>query len=179
VIDAAYVERVVQILCELGVSRSYGENTGMPLCVEAQELVSVGSDIYDREQRLIPRAAIHWHSLMSAARRDGVTLLLVSGFRSLEYQKQIFARKLAAGEVIASILRVSAPPGFSEHHTGRAIDLTAPGCAPLTEDFERTSTFEWLVRHARDFGFTMTYPRDNKCGIIYEPWHWALPEIAP
>jgi zinc D-Ala-D-Ala carboxypeptidase len=43
----------------------------------------------------------------------------------------------------------------------------------LTEEFEQTSAFTRLVRWAKDFGFTMTYPR-NKFGVIYEPWHWTL-----
>ena len=60
----------------------------------------------------------------------------------IDYQRQIWERKLAAGESVEQILRVSAPPGYSEHHTGRAIDLTAPGCPPVTEEFETTSAFE-------------------------------------
>jgi D-alanyl-D-alanine carboxypeptidase len=74
------------------------------------------------------------------------------------------------------ILRVSAAPGFSEHHTGRTVDVTTPGCKPLTEDFEQTPGFVWLVRRADDFGFSMTYPRHNKFGVIYEPWHWTFNE---
>ncbi len=81
-------------------------------------------------------------------------------------------KKLAAGETLESVLRVNAAPGYSEHHTGRAVDLGTPGCPPLTEGFDRLAVFAWLATHGRDFGFTMTYPRDNPQGIIYEPWHW-------
>jgi D-alanyl-D-alanine carboxypeptidase len=146
----------------------------MPLCVEAVDLVSVGLDLYGRERHLTPEAAARWAELREGARQDGVTLLLVSAFRSLEYQRGIFERKLAAGEPLERILKVNAPPGYSEHHTGRALDLTTPGCAPLTEEFETTPAFDWLVRHASDHGFSMTYPRQNRFGIAYEPWHWAV-----
>jgi len=76
------------------------------------------------------------------------------------------------------ILRVNAAPGYSEHHTGRAIDITSLGCKPLTEEFEQTSEFAWLVHRAKDFGFSMTYPRNNKFGVIYEPWHWTFQETT-
>lgn len=151
----------------------------MPLQVEAKELVSVGNDIYGRERQLTRDAADLWLGMQAAAHRDGVTLLLVSAFRSLAYQKQIFERKLRAGESLEQILKVNAAPGYSEHHTGRAVDLTTPGSPPLDETFETTTAFAWLVRHGQRFGFEMTYPRHNRFGVVYEPWHWiARPDAG-
>jgi len=137
-------------------------------------LVSVGLDIYGRDQRLTPPVAATWNAMKTAAEQNGVMLQLVSAFRSVDYQKQIIQRKLQAGQSWEQILRVSALPGYSEHHTGKTIDVTTPGCEPLTEAFEQTSTFLWLTRRAGEFGFTMTYPRDNKFGVAYEPWHWTF-----
>lgn len=71
------------------------------------------------------------------------------------------------------ILEVSAAPGFSEHHTGRALDLTTPGGPVLEEPFEHTDAFAWLSESAGSFGFHLSYPRGNSHGIAYEPWHWA------
>jgi D-alanyl-D-alanine carboxypeptidase len=136
--------------------------------------VSVGADIYGRDQRLTPQAAAAWTTMRTAAEQEGEILQLVSAFRSWDYQKQIIQRKLAAGQSWEEILRVSAVPGYSEHHTGRTIDVTTPGWKPLTEEFERTPAFGWLVCRAGEFGFAMTYPRDNKSGVAYEPWHWTL-----
>jgi D-alanyl-D-alanine carboxypeptidase len=90
------------------------------------------------------------------------------------YQRQIIERKLAGGQTMEQILQTSAAPGFSEHHSGRTVDLNAAGCQPLTEAFEQTRAFAWLVRCAPDFGFSMTYPRNNNLGVIYEPWHWTI-----
>ena len=70
-------------------------------------------------------------------------------------------------------MTVSAAPGYSEHHTGRAVDIATPGSRPLTEEFEDSAAFHWLNENAADFGFSMSYPRDNRYGFIYEPWHWA------
>ena len=70
------------------------------------------------------------------------------------------------------ILTVNAAPGYSEHHSGLALDLGAPGEPPAQESFERTATFAWLTQKACTYGFAMSYPRDNPYGIVYEPWHW-------
>jgi len=171
-----YERRVAAILLKLGIPASYGSDSGVPLQREATDLCPVGADIYGRDQRLTPDVAARWQAMQAAAAQQGVSLLLVSAFRSLEYQRQIWERKLAAGESVAQILRVSAPPGYSEHHTGRAIDLPASGCDPLTEEFEGTPEFAWLDAHAGKFGFSMPYSRHNRYGMIYEPWHWSVHE---
>jgi D-alanyl-D-alanine carboxypeptidase len=172
----AYEDRIAKILTELGIPLSYGQERDMPLYQEAIELVPAGVDVYGREQRLSPHALTCWQGLCQAVTQEGMTLLLVSGFRGVGYQRQILEQKLAKGETLSQILRVNAAPGFSEHHTGRAIDMTVPGLAPVTEEFENCPAFSWLSCHAEEFGFTMTYPRNNTHGIIYEPWHWTVQE---
>lgn len=111
--------------------------------------------------------------MQAAAAVDGVTLLPLSAFRSVARQATIIRRKLATGQRIEAILRVSAVPGCSEHHTGRALDLGAPGHLRLEASFARTREFRWLSRHAAKFGFHLSYPRGNRHGIVYEPWHWC------
>jgi len=165
-----YERRIQQILEELGATAQVNAR----LFREATELISVGLDIHGREQRLTPEASGAWNEMRMAAEKAGETLQLVSAFRSVDYQKQIIQRKLAAGQSWEQILRVSALPGFSEHHTGRTIDVTTPGSKALEEEFENTSAFRWLERRAGEFGFTMTYPRGNKFGVAYEPWHWTF-----
>ena len=111
--------------------------------------------------------------MVDAADRIGIQLLIVSGFRGFDYQAGLIRKKLEAGQAIEEILRVNTAPGYSEHHTGRAVDIATPGSRPLTEDFEHTDAFRWLTARAVEFGFSMTYPRDNPWGITYEPWHWS------
>ncbi len=163
-----------QLHDELGIPVDYGEALGLPRFDEAETLVDVGPNLIGRMQRLTPMAAKGWAEMAGAAEADGVRLMLVSGFRSWDYQAGLIRRKLEAGQVIAEILRVNAAPGYSEHHTGRAVDIATPGSRPLTEEFEDTDAFDWLGRRAGEFGFSMSYPRDNPLGFVYEPWHWTI-----
>ena len=133
----------------------------------------IGQDIYEREQRLWRPAAGPWRALADAAREEGVELQLVSAYRSVDYQAGILRRKLERGQAIDEILAVSAAPGYSEHHSGRAVDLTAPGYPVLEEPFEDSEAFAWLNRRAGEFGFRLSFPRGNPHGVAYEPWHWA------
>ncbi|MBT8048647.1 MAG: D-alanyl-D-alanine carboxypeptidase family protein [Gammaproteobacteria bacterium] len=141
--------------------------------MEASRLVSIGPDVFQREQFLAPGAAKAWRSMADSAVSDKVELQVVSAFRSFDYQEGIIRRKLEKGQAIGDILQVSAAPGYSEHHTGRAVDITTPGFAVLEEEFETSDAFAWLTAHAKQFGFRMSFPRGNPHGVAYEPWHWA------
>ncbi len=147
---------------------------GLPAHREATDLVVVGPDVAARPQFLRPDAAAAWREMRRAAKADGVTLFLISGFRSVDQQRQIIARKLRAGQTLADILAVNVPPGFSEHHSGTAVDIGTPGNVALVEDFEQTSAFTWLDASAESFGFSLSYPRGNPAGLAYEPWHWRF-----
>ncbi len=149
----------------------YGER--MPRHEEATLLRVVGRDASGRPVRLEKGAAEAWEAMRAAAERGGVRLLLLSGFRSVGRQTEIIEGKMRLGVGWEDILKVSAYPGHSEHHTGRAVDLGSPDCPHLSEAFESTGEFGWLVAHAGAFGFTLSYPRSNRHGIAYEPWHWC------
>jgi len=165
---------LLEIHKELGIPADYGQDGAPPRFEEAAELVDAGPNLIGRMIQLDPLAAERWQAMAKAAAGADITLLLVSGYRSYDYQAGLLRRKLEAGQTIGDILRVNAAPGYSEHHTGRAVDVATPGCRPLIEDFERTEAFAWLRKNARDFGFRMSYPRNNPYGFIYEPWHWAI-----
>jgi D-alanyl-D-alanine carboxypeptidase len=168
-----YSRRIFSLLDGLGIGRDYATVHRIPLQPEAARLSSIGLDVFDREQRMLPAAAAAWMRLKSAAADEAIEIQAVSAWRSVDYQAGIIQRKLDQGQSMERILRVSAAPGFSEHHTGRAIDVTTPGYEVLEEEFERSPAFEWLSRNAGHFGFHLSYPRDNRHGVTYEPWHWA------
>jgi len=165
--------RIRALHTALGIPADYAQRHRLPLQREARSLVSVGPDIYGREQRLLAPAARAWQSMVPAAAAAGVELQLVSAYRSVSYQEGILRRKLEQGQVIDDVLQVSAAPGFSEHHSGRAVDVTTPGFPVLEEPFEESAAFAWLGEHAARFGFSMSFPRGNPHGVAYEPWHWA------
>lgn len=157
----------------LGIPADYGRCRGLRAVQEPRRLNFVGFDIHQRPQWLARGAAQAWMRLRHAAAAGQVELQLVSAFRSVEYQVGLIERKLQRGQDMAQILRVSAAPGYSEHHSGRALDLTTPGFAALEEEFEQSPAFRWLVHNAAKFGFRLSFPRDNSHGIAYEPWHWC------
>lgn len=160
------------MLKALNIPAGYAAERHLTLQAEATELVTARVLKDGRELKLAPATATAWRAMADAATAEGATLLLISGFRSVDYQRGILERKLREGQSLEQILRVNAAPGFSEHHTGRAVDIGTPGCPPLEEAFENTDAFRWLARRAGDFGFRLSFPRGNPHGVIYEPWHW-------
>ena len=173
-VPALPLNRLHERLHALGLDDGYGERSGLPLVAEPMWLAFAGHDRYRRPLWLHPRAARAWTHLREAAMRDGVVLEAISGYRSHDYQLGIFERKLARGLTVDEILTVNAAPGYSEHHSGLALDIGAPDEPPAEESFERTAAFAWLRENAGDYSFVMSYPRDNPHGIVYEPWHWAF-----
>lgn len=167
-----YARRVKAVGEELGIPGDYGVRHRLRIQPEASELRTIGPDIYGREQYLAPRAAEAWGLMQQAARSRDIELQPVSAFRELDYQAGIVRRKLDAGEGIRKILKVSAAPGYSEHHSGRALDITTPGCEVLERAFAKSPAYAWLRSYAGTFGFSLSYPRGNRHGIAFEPWHW-------
>lgn len=131
----------------------------------------------DRRIKLRESAAIRFREMVAAARRDGVRLVPLSGFRGIEEQNYLFfGVKARQGESARERAEVSAPPGYSEHHTGYAVDIgdaTRPD-ADLQPAFEQTSAARWLQDNAARFNFELSFPRNNPQGIRYEPWHWRF-----
>lgn len=145
----------------------------LPSHAEPSMVQHAGRDRYGRPLWLSNGAGHAWLAMQRAAAREGIRLEAISGFRSVEYQAEIIRRKLKRGLSIEQILAVNAAPGESEHHSGRALDISCPGEPPAEESFELTPAFAWLQARAGHFGFRLSYPRDNPFGIVYEPWHWC------
>ncbi len=171
-----YLSRIEAAKTRLGITPEMLAGRQLTLCHEAEETELVQRDEDGREHRLAPGAIVAWRLMQAAALEAGVILHLVSAFRTLDYQVQLIERQLAQGRAVQDVLKGSACPGYSEHHTGRAIDIDTPDNPGLGEDFERTAAFAWLTRRAADFGFSMSFPRGNAAGYIYEPWHWLYRE---
>ena len=158
---------------KLGILEDYSKRN-IPLQHEEKNLVAADINEKGREILLEPNAAANWKKIKAEAANHNIKLILVSGFRSISYQAEIIQGHLNKGKKIDDVLKFLAAPGYSEHHTGRALDITSPECYPLklTEEFENTGAFKWLLQNSKNFNFTLSYPRDNPFGIIYEPWHW-------
>src|SRR5690554_5887624 len=173
------LDGLAERLDALGIEpEDYAARSGLAPVPEPDVLALAGFDRYRRPLWLLPAAARAWQRMRDAGARDGVALDAISGYRSHDYQLGIVERKRARGLEPAQILTVNAAPGFSEHHSGEALDIGAPGEPPAEESFERTAAFAWLTQHAGDFGFSMSYPRGNAHGIVYEPWHWRYAGVG-
>lgn len=156
---------------QLGIDVAKITNKKQPTAVQ---LVDSDIDCFERPTKLHPQANKVWQTMKRAAHFDGIELQLVSAFRSLNYQAKLIKHKQDQGHSLTEILATNAAPGHSEHHTGRAIDITSPDSKPLEESFADTQAFAWLAQHGHKFGLTMSYPKDNPQGMLYEPWHWKF-----
>ena len=111
------------------------------------------------------------------AAQRGVSLQLLSGYRSIDLQRDIFyENKSIRNQTAVERSMVSAPPGYSEHSTGYAIDV-GDGNYPDTHfevEFEQTPAFKWMKRFAPKYHFVLSFPPNNKQGVTYEPWHWRF-----
>jgi D-alanyl-D-alanine carboxypeptidase len=165
----------VELHASLGLPADYAARRGLAFRPEADiaTLVTIAHTTDHRPIQLTAAASSAWANLHLSALSTGLTLIPVSGFRSVARQTEIIRVHLAAGRALEEILTLVAAPGFSEHHTGRAVDITAPDDPPLAEGFALTPAFAWLSQHAATFGFHLSFPRHNPHGIAYEPWHWC------
>jgi zinc D-Ala-D-Ala carboxypeptidase len=142
---------------------------------QTSRLVQVGM-YYDRPESLDREAADAFAQMREAARAGGVDLNIISGFRSRASQEKLFARQIQRRGNREAAARLSAPPGHSEHHTGYALDIgdNSDQDTDLKYAFERTRAYHWLSENANQYGFELSFPRNNPGGVSFEPWHWRF-----
>ena len=136
------------------------------------ELVSIGGNY-----RLRKNAAAKFQSMVAAARSSGVNITTISAFRSVEDQKRLFFGVGAErGQQPTKRAEVSAPPKYSEHHTGYAIDVgdRSVPATNLNQNFDTTPAYKWLKANAATYSFELSFPQDNIQKVSYEPWHWRF-----
>lgn len=128
------------------------------------------------------RASSALKAMIAAAKKDGITLVLRSSFRTHERQIELYENRVkilesegySHEEALIKAATINALPGTSEHETGLAVDILSPNYTRFNEGFEKTKEFKWLIEHCADYGFILRYPKDKESvtGIIYEPWHY-------
>ena len=127
--------------------------------------------------KLHQSAAIAFDQMVRDASADGIGLVALSGFRTEEEQEALFFEvKKERNQVASKRAEVSAPPGYSEHHTGYAVDI-GDADNPDTHvevEFGSTEAFEWLSQNAARYSFELSFPEGNEQGVSYEPWHWRF-----
>lgn len=138
------------------------------------------------ERSFDARAAEYLERMLEAAKNDGFPLYLVSSYRSVSYQTGLYRRKVqyyldngyTEQQAKTEAAKWVAVPGTSEHSLGLAADIVSGDWyinnSDLTEEFENTPQFEWLVKNCAEYGFILRYPKNAEAvtGIHYEPWHY-------
>ncbi|MDO4427302.1 MAG: M15 family metallopeptidase [Moraxella sp.] len=116
-------------------------------------------------------------ALLEAAKKDGVSLKVISAYRSYHHQKQIWEDKWGSSDEAdlkkaAEILRWSSYPGTSRHHWGTDVDLNSVSFS-YWNSRQGKRTHAWLTANAPHFGFCQTYAQGRTGGYQDEPWHWS------
>lgn len=117
--------------------------------------------------RILPEAQTAFDTMRAAAKEEGLTLKIVSGYRSYQKQDKVY-HNYAARDGAALADRYSARAGSSEHQTGYAMDINS-----VRQSFAETKEGKWLAAHCAEYGFILRYPKDKEAetGFMYEPWH--------
>lgn len=138
------------------------------------QLVAVDSAyLYDKSkpQQIHSEVAPYLQSMIAAAARGGISLQIVSAFRSFYEQVSVkYGYKMTYG---FGANQFSADQGYSEHQLGTAVDFTAPEVKEVFSKFESSAAYKWLTENAHKFGFVLSYPKNNSY-YRFEPWHWRF-----
>lgn len=131
----------------------------------------------DNGYYLDKQAATAYNKMKKAATKDGISLWVVSAYRSQERQVTVFNNKVkeymnmgySKNQAYDKASKFVAIPGTSEHSLGLALDINS-----LYQNFEKTKEFKWLYKNCAKYGFILRYPKDKTdiTQINYEPWHY-------
>lgn len=162
--------------------QAHATNTSVASCEFNQEAGSVGikhfrfpeansADLVNigGRHQLHREAVDSLRRMQADAKANGASLEVGSAFRSVSYQQGIISRKKSSGLSLHKIYHMSAPAGFSEHHTGFAVDFT-----PINSGFAKTKGFAWLQKNANKYGWYQTFTPNysQRSGVSEESWHW-------
>jgi LAS superfamily LD-carboxypeptidase LdcB len=139
---------------------------------KASDLTSVATNM-GRTEVLNKDAAAAFNKMKQDAAKQGIDLSVVSGYRSVDVQQQLWDAQVAKQGSEQAAAQISAPPGYSEHQTGYALDIgqTSAGGSDLNQSFQNTPAYQWLQQNAGKYGFQQSYTGASG-GTENEPWHW-------
>lgn len=149
------------------VNKTFGLEKGY----EPEDLVEI--EVKSNKEILLRREANkNLERMFEDAKKEGINLLAVSGYRSYEYQEDVYNNEVYNnGKEYAD--KYVAKPGYSEHQTGLVVDVLAVNYTKMDENFENTKECMWLHKNIHKYGFILRYlkGKENITGYNYEPWH--------
>ncbi len=170
-LDYPFYENVTTIKEPHGLLVLVNKYNQLPAGFSQSNLVEMKREYTIRDGKEYLLSAVAYEAFLQmreAAEKEGLSLLVVSAYRTENYQRNLYNNKVrTAGKVYAD--NYSARAGFSEHQTGLAVDI---GSTKTT--FENTAEFRWMQEHGHEYGFILRYPKGKEwlTGYAYEPWHY-------
>ena len=168
--DSSCQETVMIDSVEYAVSlRWCGKKIDSALVADPVVLVRLPEELCFEASRIyvLPETRDAFANMAEAARKDSVELITDSGYRSASFQERIIKRRMNEGSSFENVIRFVAPPGYSQHETGRALDMV-----PSEARFVYTDAYQWLKVNASEYGFYETLPEDSTGETYWESWHW-------
>lgn len=151
------------------------ENTNDPFLInkfnrvsddfEPKKLVNIEGDYLSTSE-----TAKAYKKMLADMKKEGLKIYVVSAYRSVSYQENLYNYYLKSDSK-KEVDTYSARPGYSEHHTGRALDISQ--VYNNLDAFEGSDEAEWVYENAYKYGFIVRYTEENMdvTGYIFEPWH--------
>ena len=156
--------------------------------IEKEVAESQLTTLSDNSHQVDSRIAKDYEEFSEAATEAGFPLVVISAFRSVDSQKEVFdtnvnglisGNGMSEEDAIAKTKETITEPGYSEHHTGLAIDVVDPdwynsySSQVLDASYGDHPGAKWIAENAPKYGFIIRYLKDRQdiTGITYEPWH--------
>ena len=148
-----------------------GQKIDTTLLPNYEDLARISDSFSYKESKIYIRkeAASMFAVMARAALKDSIYFSAKSGYRSPGYQARMIKNRLMEGKTFEEVIRFVAPPGYSTHSVGNAVDI-----ATDTYPFAESKAYQWLKKNARTYGFIEVYPKGNETLKTWEPWHWEF-----
>ncbi len=165
-LDKDYIPKDIINLSELK-NRAYSISS----ILVTQKIKNIKTIIYIRDVNDIRLAKIAESPLQKmsiAAKKDKITLVVSSAYRSFEYQTKLFD-KYVKKDGKQKAMTYSAMPGTSQHQLGTTIDF-----GTINDSFAYTPQGKWLYKNAYKYGWSLSYPKgyEKVTGYKWECWHY-------
>jgi len=132
-----------------------------------EEFVYNGNENLQIHSKVLP----YLQHIIWDAEEEGIDLRIISAYRSFGTQASLKSGYTVTYGSGANVF--SADQGYSEHQLGTTVDWTTPELGAGFSDFEETRAYQWLLDHAWQYGFILSYPEEN-AHYQFEPWHWRF-----
>lgn len=138
----------------------------LPDDFEPKKLITIEGDYV-----ATPDTVKAYNQLITDMKKEGLVIYVVSSYRSYSYQKNLYNYYMKKDKSKEVVDTYSSRPGYSEHHTGRALDISQ--VKGNLDAFEGSDEAKWVYENAYKYGFIVRYKENQKdvTGYIFEPWH--------